>query len=371
MAKVLIACVGGFLGAGKTTTLQRAAAEFANRGLKVGVITNDQGAGLVDTEALRSRGFLTEEITGGCFCCKFDELVETAGAMIAKERPDVILAEAVGSCTDLSATVYQPLRQYYPETFRLAPLTIVVEPERIRSLRDGGQSAFPESVRYLFRKQLAEADLILLNKLDTLEPGEERALTRWLAEEIGDAPVLPISALTNAGVPEWIDRLLDGGAAGARLLEIDYQTYADAEAALGWLNATVAVSSDTPFQPRDLAETFMQRAHSHANAVGMGVAHLKAMVATGKSSDRIALTDGAGAPQWTGTAIFPETQAASLVINARMGAQPQSLTELVETALAQSAAALGVRAVVSHIECFTPSPPTPVHRFDAVVEAVA
>jgi G3E family GTPase len=371
MAKVLIACVGGFLGAGKTTTLQRAAAEFANRGLKVGVITNDQGAGLVDTEALRSKGFLTEEITGGCFCCRFDELVETAGALIAQERPDVILAEAVGSCTDLSATVYQPLRQYYPETFSLAPLTIVVEPERIRSLRDGGDSAFPDSVRYLFRKQLAEADLILLNKLDTLGAGEERALTRWLAEEVSDAPVLPVSALTGAGVPEWIDRLLGGGPAGMRLLEIDYQTYADAEAALGWLNATVAISSDQPFKPKDLAETFMRHAHSHANAVGMGVAHLKAMVAAGKASDRIALTDGGGAPQWTGAAVFPDAQAASLVINARMGAQPQSLTDLVETALAQSAADMGVTASVSHLECFTPSPPTPVHRFSALAEAMA
>ncbi|UAL12440.1 GTP-binding protein [Caulobacter segnis] len=371
MAKVLIACVGGFLGAGKTTTLQRAAAEFANRGLKVGVITNDQGAGLVDTEALRSKGFLTEEITGGCFCCRFDELVETAGALIRQERPDVILAEAVGSCTDLSATVYQPLRQYYPETFSLAPLTIVVEPERIRSLREGGETTFPDSVRYLFRKQLAEADLILLNKLDTLGAGEERALTRWLADEIGDVPILPISALSGVGVPEWIDRMLAGGPAGTRLLEIDYQTYADAEAALGWLNATVAISSDQPFQPRDIAETFMRRAHAHANAVGMGVAHLKAMVASGKASDRIALTDGGGVPQWTGTGIFPTAQTASLIINARMGAQPQSLTELVETALAQSADALGVKATVSHIECFTPSPPTPVHRFDVLAEAVA
>lgn len=188
MDKVLIACVGGFLGAGKTTTLQRAAAEFANRGLKVGVITNDQGAGLVDTEALRQQGFITEEITGGCFCCKFDELVETAGALIEKEKPDVLLAEAVGSCTDLSATVYQPLQRYYPDRFRLAPLTIVVEPDRIRSLREAGHSHFPESVRYLFSKQLAEADLIVLNKIDTLDVNQQRAMIKWLNETIGGAP---------------------------------------------------------------------------------------------------------------------------------------------------------------------------------------
>ena len=56
--------IGGFLGAGKTTAVDRFAEELTGRGLRVGLITNDQSTGLVDTRLLRSRGFEVEEIAG-------------------------------------------------------------------------------------------------------------------------------------------------------------------------------------------------------------------------------------------------------------------------------------------------------------------
>jgi hypothetical protein len=95
------------------------------------------------------------------------------------------------------------------------------------------------------------------------------------------------------------------------------------------------------------------------------------MVSSGKYSDRIALTDGESLPQWTGAGTFTPTKRASLIINARMGAQPQSLSDLVQAALARSAKDLGVKVDISHIECFAPSPPTPVHRLSAAGGAMA
>ena len=53
--------VGGFLGAGKTTTLGRLAKYYSDQGLNVGVVTNDQAADLVDTNALRSQGLMSEK----------------------------------------------------------------------------------------------------------------------------------------------------------------------------------------------------------------------------------------------------------------------------------------------------------------------
>ena len=46
--------IGGFLGAGKTTSILRAAEWFTARGLRVGLVTNDQAGGLVDTALVRS-----------------------------------------------------------------------------------------------------------------------------------------------------------------------------------------------------------------------------------------------------------------------------------------------------------------------------
>ena len=75
--------IGGFLGAGKTTSLARLAQRLTDEGRRVGLITNDQGSDLVDTAMLRSRGFVTEEIPGGCFYCRFNSLVEAANKLTA------------------------------------------------------------------------------------------------------------------------------------------------------------------------------------------------------------------------------------------------------------------------------------------------
>src|SRR3977135_641688 len=112
--------IGGFLGAGKTTSVARLAQQLTARGLKVGLITNDQGSELVDTAMLRSRGFATEEIPGGCFWWRFNLLVAAGSKLTEQPRPDVFIAEPVGSCTDLVATVTYPLRRMYGANFAIA-----------------------------------------------------------------------------------------------------------------------------------------------------------------------------------------------------------------------------------------------------------
>ena len=122
--------VGGFLGAGKTTALLRLAEHFAARGRRVGLITNDQSQGLVDTAMVNAKGYPVEEITGGCFCCRFNSLTDAAERLTRDARPDVFLAEPVGSCTDLRATVQYPLRRLYDDNYRIAPLSVLVDPMR-------------------------------------------------------------------------------------------------------------------------------------------------------------------------------------------------------------------------------------------------
>src|SRR5882757_417363 len=97
--------VGGFLGAGKTTAMLRLAEHLTSHGRRVGLITNDQSHGLVDTSIVTAKGYPVEEITGGCFCCRFNSLTDAAERLTTRVMPDVFLAEPVGSCTDLKATV--------------------------------------------------------------------------------------------------------------------------------------------------------------------------------------------------------------------------------------------------------------------------
>lgn len=149
--------------------------EFQALGKTVGVITNDQGTGLIDTEAALERaGVSVGEITGGCFRCRADQLVEKVRELRARAvKPEVILAEPVGSCTDLKATVLLPLERIYKLPLRLAPLSVVVDARRLHRLWFGGAparkgAALSRDVQYIYLKQLEEAEVVVVNKLYTI-----------------------------------------------------------------------------------------------------------------------------------------------------------------------------------------------------------
>ncbi|MBO0701129.1 MAG: cobalamin biosynthesis protein P47K, partial [Zavarzinella sp.] len=232
MKPVRFVMVGGFLGAGKTTTLARLARHYMARGQHVGLVTNDQAQDLVDTNSLRAQGFPVQEVPGACFCCKFDELVARAGELEQAERPDVILAEPVGSCTDLVATVVQPLKALYGGRFRVAPYAVLFKPSHgLRILRNEGAGFSPKAA-YIFRKQLEEADAIVVNRADELSAGEISELKKLLADQFPGTPVIVVSAKTGAGFEALTAFLDQDGAFGRKLLDIDYDTYAEGEAEL-------------------------------------------------------------------------------------------------------------------------------------------
>src|SRR5690349_21321446 len=128
--KTRLIFVGGFLGAGKTSLLLQSLDILKQQGLRAAIITNDQGSDLVDTMLARSHGADVAEVVGGCFCCRFPDLLKTIQDVTDTLHPDVILAEPVGSCTDIVATVVRPLERDFPNVYEVAPFTVLVDPNR-------------------------------------------------------------------------------------------------------------------------------------------------------------------------------------------------------------------------------------------------
>jgi G3E family GTPase len=73
--------ISGFLGSGKTTAIKEACTLLLKNNTKVAVVTNDQGADLVDILYLRSFGIPAEEVPNSCFCCNFPQLTEHIAAL--------------------------------------------------------------------------------------------------------------------------------------------------------------------------------------------------------------------------------------------------------------------------------------------------
>lgn len=355
--------VGGFLGAGKTTALFRAGAYLHTRGVRVGLIMNDQSDALVDTAIVRSRNLPVEEIAGGCFCCRFNSLVEAAERLARDAAPDVFLAEPVGSCTDLAATVTMPLRHLYGERYAVAPLSVLVDPDRaLRVLGREGGRAFSPKVQYVYRKQLEEAELLVINKVDVVAAARVSALRDTLHRDYPSARIVELSARTGAGLPAWIDSLLDGEGAG-QPLDIDYDRYADGEALLGWLNCLVSVDGRGA-DGDELIEGLAARIHGALAAQRIEIAHLK-LTLTPLDGGGIAVVNAVSSERGPEMAfrIDAPVDRAEITVNLRAEAEPADLERAVRDAAAAESAARGVALAITHLERFRPSRPVPTHRF--------
>ncbi|MEY2599732.1 MAG: hypothetical protein RLZZ142_1991 [Verrucomicrobiota bacterium] len=358
--------IGGFLGAGKTTAVSQLAHRLSSRGLRVGLITNDQGQDLVDTAMLRSQGFATEEIPGGCFCCRFNSLVDAADRLSESNRPDVFIAEPVGSCTDLVATVTYPLRRMYGDHFTIAPLSVLLDPvraQRILGLKQGG--TFSSKVLYIYRKQLEEADLLVISKKELLSEPELESLRAALQREYPTKEILAVSSRTGEGLDAWFQKIEGAEQPVRSTMEVDYDLYAEGESLLGWLNATVAWKSDSDFDANAQLQTLAEAVRSRLETLGAEVAHFKMTFSPDEGLGDIAvinLVRNDFVPELSIRLEHP-ARSGQLILNLRAEAAPDTLASTLREALGELSSHPGApRFSLEHLEHFRPGRPTPTHR---------
>jgi len=366
MTPVRLILVGGFLGSGKTTLLAQAAQLLVKQGRRVGLITNDQASDLVDTQILRNDGFSVEEISGGCFCCRFENLVTSADRLIEELRPDILMGEPVGSCTDLSATVIQPLKKLHRDKFSVAPFSVLLDPLRLRELLGlGERKSLPDSVMYVLRKQLEEADVIVINKADRISSEGLERLTAALERAFPGTPTLVISALTGDGVAAWLDLVMEARPSGVRIADVDYDTYAEGEAVLGWLNASIQLHAEHETDWQAVCRGLLGEIQRQSQARSAEITHVKLHLSTSDGSLVANVTSTQGEPSIRGH-VRGAPHEAELILNARVHLGAAELRAVVESSL-DGLASDGIEARANSIRSFSPARPQPTHRFKAAV----
>ena len=166
--------VGGFLGSGKTTAIIGAVRLLLAQGKRVGVVTNDQGRFLVDTAFFDATEVPTAEVAGGCFCCRYDDFVSVINTLRERERPDVVFAEAVGSCADLVATVLKPLAARGRSDIRIRSYSVFTDMRLLNRWLSGEPLPFAPNVSYIFAKQIEEAGILVINNTNNDDGFNER-----------------------------------------------------------------------------------------------------------------------------------------------------------------------------------------------------
>jgi len=354
---------GGFLGSGKTTALGALAKRIVAKDMRLGIITNDQSGNLADTlivrQMLEELNVPVEEVVEGCFCCKFDELVDQMDKILV-HNPDILMGEPVGSCTDFVAAVAHPIKIHYRDSFIFAPLSTMVDPVRMRELLlKETETTFPDEVAYLFRKQLEEADLIILNKIDLVEESEIERLTAALKKEFPKKQIIAVSAKYETNIEEWLAVLLsDRPGAQSVLRQIDYDRYASAEAVLGWLNAAIKISSPKPIDSERLLIDLSVNLRDAFKEKNGGIGHLKCALTGGGKSMWVNLTDLSGEPILSAERIGrPAT--GTLLVNARVKMEPEDLETIVRRSLRRLSDDLKINVDIQELQCFSPAYPTP------------
>jgi CobW/HypB/UreG, nucleotide-binding domain len=341
--KPWVVLVGGFLGSGKTTLILAAARELERRGLRSAMVWNDQGTDLVDSRYAALAGARSGEVTGGCFCCRLSQLIDAIDDL-RTHAPDVIFAEPVGSCTDLSATVLRPLLQYR-DTYQLSPLTVLVDPLRAQSMLE--QNADPD-MRFLFDKQLQEADLVGFTKSD-LYPQYP---------ETGARHVRQLSAKSGQGVAAWLNEVLSGTLpTGEQSLEIDYAHYAEAEAALSWLNLRAVFKPETWLSPAMLVGPLLDGIDAALTAAHIPIAHLKAIVSTPTGWVKAAICANGQEPTVEGNLDASPAGKLELLLNLRAVGKPDQVRAIVEHELRKLSG-----LTQCNMDCFSPAAPVPEQR---------
>jgi G3E family GTPase len=364
MKKTKLIFVGGFLGAGKTTLLGETAKQAMKQGLRVGLITNDQAPELVDSVLLSKEGLKVTEVSGSCFCCNFNGFTDAAQKIRNETSADVIIAEPVGSCTDLSATILQALKKNRNRDYDVAPLTVLADPERLTDILNGGKAELHPDAAYIYRKQLEESDIILITKIDRYSSEQINRLKQCTAEAFPFATILTASALSGEGVEEWFNEAFNRSDSGKRLATVDYDTYANGEAVLGWLNGTVQLNG-LKVDWNGLIGNYLHNLSERFDSGNYSVGHVKIIAERGKQYIVGNLTGKTNTLTLRG--VIEPCDAIQLTINARVETSPETLDKIVNETLNNSVKNHCNTQTVAW-KCLTPGRPNPTHRFTEIIQ---
>jgi G3E family GTPase len=160
--------VTGPLGSGKTTLLRHI---LATQPGKIAIVMNEFGEIAIDTKVIQGKNVRIAELGGGCVCCSLlGEFEAAVNEIIEKIAPERIVVETTG-LAEPEALVFN-IQEALPQC-RLDGVVSVIDADML--------IRFPE-LGHTTRLQIEGADILLLNKIDLIEPGQVKPLETKLRE---------------------------------------------------------------------------------------------------------------------------------------------------------------------------------------------
>jgi G3E family GTPase len=168
MLRTPITLVTGPLGSGKTTLLRHI---LARQPGKIAIVMNEFGEIAIDRKVIEGKNVRIAELGGGCVCCSLlGEFEAAVNEIVEKIAPERIVVETTG-LAEPEALVFN-IQEALPQC-RLDGVVSVIDADML--------VRFPE-LGHTTRLQIEGADILLLNKIDLIEPAQIEPLETKLRE---------------------------------------------------------------------------------------------------------------------------------------------------------------------------------------------
>jgi hypothetical protein len=204
----------------------------------------------------------------------------------------------------------------------------------------------------------------VVNKCDAIAPEIRDRLVAALETSFPKARVVCCSAKEGTGLGAWFETIDRTVPESGPAMALNYDTYAEGEALLGWLNCTVRLDAASPFDANQTLVALARDIRDRLSAQGREIAHLKmtldAQDGTGSLSV-VSVVRSDGEPDLR-ESLLDKVDGGSLIVNLRAEADPELLKSAVEASI--SALNGGLRAKMEHMDRFRPARPQPIHRMD-------
>lgn len=353
--KIRFMVVSGFLGAGKTTTMIALAEHMDKAYGKVGLIANDLGANLVDTNLTQTAGCTIEEIASGCICYQMDNTIDKIRRLRDKDDAVFVMSDIPGCGVGALDHVYHRLADERADEFVLAPFTVIVDPERLRMIMpEKADIHLPEELVYLLKLQLEEADLVVLNKADLLDDTDIDRYVAFLKEACPDIPVLVISALKRTGIADLAGFITSNESALKNFSVRDDEKFADAEAKLTWYNRRMFFKTldGSKIDCNAVVEDLIEGIRMGLIERKRNVPHLKTFATAGAGDFNKCSLIGVDYDIEKAASFIRDHKKMSMIINARAVCESRPLARLVDDAVDEVCGKHGLDCQVFFTECF-------------------